>query len=200
MIDHNVSAAARLHDVADEPGALEQAMLGSLEAHDGIYQRYEESRAKLRAAYERVLQAWLYPGAVIDTQDLTKPAVRCLLTVKVHGGTARGAHRFRVTDYPSVRIDGDGSPGACSWSCPAMPISPKTGQEMSGRPSGAFRNTDAATIGARVFTPGYSELEGEAWAQHERDEFMKMVEQAQEILAGREAEAEPTEAEAGPRG
>ncbi|KWT70827.1 MULTISPECIES: hypothetical protein [unclassified Variovorax] len=109
-IDHNVCAAARHFDQEQPIGPLEDDMLGALEAHDQTHAAWNTTRKALAHLFARVLSAWLYPGAVIDTQARTGKLPRCLWSVRVGSGNARNATKFRIIGVPSVRVENEGDP------------------------------------------------------------------------------------------
>lgn len=187
MIDANVAAAARL---AEEPaiGPLEDDMLGALEAHDVTYRAFADTRRALAPLFERVLSAWLYPGAEINIHDRTKRPPRCLVLVRIGSGNARNASRFRIVGKPAVTVDSSGDPASARWSVRAVAISGKTGKDMSGNTPNRRTTTDGTvTLTGHVFEPGhlYDDMSVENPMQIERDAFMRMVAEAEAILAKR---------------
>lgn len=189
-IDHNVCAAARQLDQEQPIGPLEDSMLGALEAHDQTHAAWNTTRTALAPLFTRVLSAWLYPGAVIDTHDRTGKLPRCLWSVRVGSGNARSATKFRIIGAPSVRVEDEGDPSMSEWRVRAIAISSKTGLDMSGNTPNRRTLTDGSiTLAGHAFHMGFSDLRGAALRQKERDDFMAMVAQAESILAGRETSA-----------
>jgi hypothetical protein len=195
-IDHNVCAAARLYE--DQPiGPLEDALLGALEDHDQTYAAWESTRKALTPLFAHVLSAWIYPGAEIDIYEHTKGRPRCLLGIKVGHGNARGAARFRIVGKLGLTVDDRGDPSMSRWSVRAVAISPKTGKDMSANTPNGHGTDGTVTLNGNVFSDGDTDLTGQAFLQHERDMFMKMVEQAEAILVERKSDTSPALAEAG---
>lgn len=160
------------------------SVFDAMEEASRHYTALTNARSALASHYERVLSAWLYPGAVISTGRGECPPPRCLVVVRVVSGNARGATTFRIVSAPAVTVSGDGSPDGAVWRVKAAPISSKTGRDMSGathsRGSGEF-----VTLGADVYAEGYSDLEGDAYRQHLLDGFMRMAAEAAALLAER---------------
>ena len=186
MIDSNVAAAARLYE---EPaiGKLEDDVLGAIEAHDSTYTAFVETRNALAPLYARVLSAWLRPGAVIDTHDRTPGKARCLISIKVSSGTARNATKFRIASQPGIEVAADGGPEMTAWRVYATPISPTTGKDMSGGVHGASKGHQYVTLTGYLWCHGFHDLTGDAYRQRERDDFMRMVADAEDILGLRES-------------
>lgn len=184
--DHNVCAAARKFDQEQPIGPFEDSMLGALEAHDQTHAAWNATRQALAPLFARVLSAWLYPGAVIDTHDRTGKLPRCLWSVRVGSGNARSATKFRIIGAPSVRVEDEGDPSMSEWSVRAIAISSKTGLEMSGNTPNRRTLTDGSvTLTGHAFHMGFSDLRGDALRQKERDDFIRMVAEAESILAER---------------
>ena len=187
MIDPNVAAAARL---AEEPpiGPLEDTVLGALEAHDTTYRAFADTRRAIRPLFERVLSAWLYPGAEIDIHDRSKTRPRCLVIIRLGSGNARNATRYRIVGTPSVTIDERGDPTMSRWSVRAVAISSKTGRDMNGNTPNRRTTTDGTvTLTGEVFADGHygDDMSGPGLMQIERDAFMRMVADAEAILLAR---------------
>lgn len=201
MTDPNVVAAHRLFD---EPaiGELEERVLGALEENDRTYAAHSATQEALGVLFSRVVSAWVFDGAQIDVLDRTKGRPRCLVNVGVGTGNARAAHRFRIVGEVRVRVAADGSPEMSSWICNAIPLSPKTGREMNANTPNGHRQDGTVTLTGFVCVHGYSELHGAALMQAERDEFIRMVADAEAILTAREAPApdESPALEPAPRG
>lgn len=197
MGTYDTRGGSPLHDPAadmEQPiGPLEEAVLGALEEHDTHYGAWSESRRELQALIARVVGVWIRPDAVIDlaARGGGKDRPRCLVTMSVSTGSARGATRFRVVSPVTIEVAASGDPSTSYWTCSAAPISPKTGKEMSGRPSGAATPSDYVTLRGLVFVPTMSEVTGPAAVQAERDDFIRMVAQAEqaEHLASNAQEA-----------
>lgn len=143
-------------------------------------------RRELAAHYERVLSAWVYPGAVIDTGRGQCPPPGCLVIVRVVSGNPRGATQFRIVDAPAVTVSGDASPDCTVWRVKAVPVSPKTGKDMSGA-THSRGASEYVTLSADLYAEGYSDLVGEPYRQKMRAGFMSMVAEAEALLAERAA-------------
>lgn len=190
MIDQNVCDAARMGDQERPIGALEEKVLCALEEHDVAHAAWTATRKEMGQLFERVLSAWLYPDAVVEIHSRSRGQPRCLWIVRVGSGNARNATRFRILSAPSVTVDPAGDPAFSDWSVRAVAISGKTGREMSGNTANRRTTTDGSvTLTGHVFREGFSELSGEALQQLERDAFIRMVAEAETILAARGQEA-----------
>jgi hypothetical protein len=168
-------------------GPLEEEVLGVLEEMDRAYASWAASREELKRLLERVLLAWIRPGEVLDARA-RGPRPACLRGFNVASGAARGATTFRVAGAPRVNVAADGDPSLSYWICDAVPISPTTGKDMSGRPSGAVRNDATVTLRGQVLIPIPLEITGPALVQAERDEFIRMVAEAERVLAGEQVQ------------
>lgn len=196
MGTYDTRGGAPLHDPAadNEPpiGPLEEQVLGALEQHDIHYAAWSESRTELASLFVRVLSAWVHDGVVLNIRDRKVKPPRCLMLVNVAGGHGRGAASFRIVGKPSVEVAASGDPTVSYWTCSARPISPATGKEMSGRPGNSVRQDDTVTLRGHLFVTG-----GDEDAQTERDNFTRMVAEAERILCGAEARDEAGAQEAG---
>lgn len=179
-IDHNVCDA---HRMADEPpiGPFEDQVLGAMEEHDTHYAAWSETRDELATLFARVVSAWVHDGVILNIRDRNTKPPRCLMLVKVASGHGRGAENFRVVGSPSVEVGASGDPVISYWTCSAVPISQKTGRDMSGRPGNSVRTDDTVTLRGHLFVHS-----GDETAEAERDNFIRMVAQAERML--REAE------------
>lgn len=185
-VDQAVCAAARLFDQERPIGDLEEEVLGAMEDHDDTYKAWAATRKDLSGLYARILEAWVYDGALLDLS--ARKVARCIANVRVVGGSARGACSFRIVGSPTVTVAQDGDPAISNWSCSAVPISPKTGKDMSGRPSNSVRSDNTVTLQGSMWQLGFSDLRGAAAAQAERDDFIEMVATAEATLIGRRAQ------------
>ena len=94
---------------------IEPSVLGAIEKACEQHAALTETRTALARHYERILGAWIYPGAVIDIGHGRRPVPpRCLVVVRAVSGNARGAMQFRIAGAPQVTVSGDGSPTAPS--------------------------------------------------------------------------------------
>lgn len=177
-IDHNVCDAARALDQERPIGPAEAALLDTMEQHDDSYADWRRTNSLLAEQFAMVLAAWLYPGAEINMHDRSKGKPRCLAQVRVVDGNARGATVFRIAAAPTVTVADNGSPETSVWRCKAHPLSPKTGQPMSGRTSNSVRSDDTVTLGGPVFWA----MSDTSWA---RDQFLDMARRAELILLER---------------
>lgn len=185
MTKYNVSPAPRLDD---EPAfdPIEDEILLVLEKIETTQTVLDEASGKLRRLFEQVLSAWLYPDAVINSFDRDRPP--CLLPVRVSSGNSRNALKFRIVDTPRVIVGRDGDPAMSSWFVKAVPISSKTGKDMSGNTTNGHCKDGSVTLTGSMFPPQFmfNDLNGPALAQRERDAFIQMVTQAKAILVERE--------------
>lgn len=169
---------------------FEDRVLGALEAHDVTHDAWDDTRKALTPLFQRILSAWLFPGASIDIHARGSAVPRCLWTVRVGSGNARNASHFRITGQPSVTVDFRGNPAASSWAVRAVAISPKTGKEMSGNTPNRRTTTDGSiTLTGFAFddTLADNNLRGQALRRQEREAFLRMVVAAETILAARAA-------------
>lgn len=187
MIDHNVCDAARFFDQEQPIGPLEDAVLGALEAHDEAYANACNTEHELRDCYQRVVAAWLYPGAIVDLNTRAYGAApRCILRIHVASGNARNVRQFRVVGEPRVNVHASGDPVLSEWTVKAVPISSKTGREMSGNALNRTGNDGSITLSGPVFMQDFEpNLRGDELVQHERDSFIRMVAEAEKILVER---------------
>ncbi|TAL65861.1 MAG: hypothetical protein EPN79_11980 [Burkholderiaceae bacterium] len=193
MIDHNVAAAARMYN---EPAIapMEDEVLGALEAHDATHAAWEETQRDLRKLFEKVLSAWLYPGAELNNFDRDRPP--CLLPIRIVAGNAHNALKFRVAEDPYVVVDDRGDPVMSKWSVRAIPLSNKTGKEISGNTVNGQSKDGSVTLTGTMFPQFmFRDLTGPALAQRERDEFIRMVAKAEAILVEREQVVQDTQAQ-----
>lgn len=192
-IDHNVCAAARLFDQEQPIGPLEEEVLGAMEEMDRCFAAWDAQRKDLERLYATAISAYIFPGAVIDTQVRARGPL-CLVGVNVQSGTSRGSHLFEVVGEVRVSVKYDGHPVLTKWFVKAAPISKVTGKVMSGKSHGANSIDNFVTLSGNVFY----DVNQFVPVQHEgsdhleqqcRDDFIKFVGGAEAILIERGTKA-----------
>lgn len=189
MKDYDIhGAAARLYEEAPTSD-LEEEVLGALEDHDQAFAAARATRDALTPMYEKTLSAWIYDEAILDTAERTADTPRCLLGIKVASGNARGATKFRIVGPVAVEVADDGDPCHSRWRANAIPMSPRTGNPMSGRAPASRVTPDDGSI--RLVGPVFLWID-DPTPQDERDAFIAMVGKAAMLLHERESAKEKT--------
>lgn len=172
MKDYELHGAA--HRSFDEPGHsdLEDELIDAMERNDEALSEYRASRDDLMKLYTRVVSAWVFDGARISKMvDRNTPLP--LLNFKEHAGNSRGAVDFTVVSAPTIELSESGAPEQARWYASAIPMSPKTGKAMSGRPGNGRVSADTVRLYGYVFHDF-----GATTKQQARDAFIKMVAEA----------------------
>ncbi|MBK3780428.1 hypothetical protein G3A43_09335 [Paraburkholderia aspalathi] len=98
----------------------------------------DQARDAMAAVLLRAMQKLLPPGTMLDLKQRRLPEY--LIRVKTMSGNDRGTRKFKVVSV--VRVDADPAyPDLSKWVCDAIPVSEKTGKEMSASTHAATRDT-----------------------------------------------------------
>lgn len=93
----------------------------------------DAARAALAAVMLQAMRNLLPEGTILKLNQ--RPLPRYLVRVSTMSGNDRGTHTFRVVQVISVDADPT-SPELSKWVCEAVPISEKTGKDMSAATHG----------------------------------------------------------------
>lgn len=94
----------------------------------------DKARVALASVMLQAMRACLSPGTVVKLN--ARPLPEYLLRVSTHSGNDRGTKTFRIVEVTGVDVN-VATPELSTWSCTAVPISEKTGKDMSGATHGA---------------------------------------------------------------
>ncbi|MBU9200057.1 hypothetical protein KTD31_01395 [Burkholderia multivorans] len=133
------------------------------------YEKRQEADAAREAMAAVLLNAMrrLLPAGTILKLD-QRPIPEYLIRVRTMSGNDRGTRVFRVEQV--VRVEADPShPELSTWICDAVPISEKTGKDMSAATHGANSRTTVRLHG----DIGYLGIEESTEAA--RDRLLQMV-------------------------
>jgi hypothetical protein len=98
----------------------------------------DSARDVMAATMLRAMQKLVPPGTLLELNK--RPLPEHLVRVKTMSGNDRGTRTFRVVAV--VRVDADPVfPDLSKWVCDAIPVSEKTGKEMSGSTHSSTRAT-----------------------------------------------------------
>lgn len=177
--DHSsLNALAEGADVSP----LEVELLEAIDQHEQSQAAWRRTSDALRRPYERLLSAWLFPGAQLDTAYRGKDVPRCLQFARVSVGVTAGATLYRIESAPRVTIAPGGSPLDAGWACDATPIRRGDSATPAGK-TAAGRVTIGGPVFTRDFTP--MDLDPAAARIRDRDDFMRMAADAAAILCAR---------------
>lgn len=97
-----------------------------------------EAREQMAAVLLSAMRKLLPPGTLLELNKRPLPAY--LVHVKTMSGSDRGTRTFRVVSVVSVEADAT-YPDLSKWICDAVPVSEKTGRDMSASTHAATRST-----------------------------------------------------------
>lgn len=93
----------------------------------------DRARDALGAVMLRAMRLRLPSGTIVKLN--ARPLPEYLLCVRTVSGNDRGTKTFRIEEVTGVDVNA-ASPELSTWRCTAVPISEKTGKDMSGASHG----------------------------------------------------------------
>ena len=142
------------------------------------------ARQDMELLLERSLCAYIYPGLVIDLREY-RTLPECFINVKTMRGNDRGTKVFRFESFASVDANTT-HPSLSHWIANAVPISEKTGADMSAKSHGAG-SRDTVGLRAQIVCERMSDLTGDAAHQAEHEHLLAFVATAETAVAARAA-------------
>ncbi|KVP75282.1 hypothetical protein WJ96_05865 [Burkholderia ubonensis] len=98
----------------------------------------DASRRQLGKVLLRTMRALMPPGTLLELNR--RPVAEHLLRVRTMSGNDRKTRTFRVVQVVSIDVDAL-RPELSTWVCEAVPVSEKTGKDMSAATHASSRDT-----------------------------------------------------------
>lgn len=149
---------------------------------EATHQAASAARREMERLLEEALRAYIYPGRVVDLREF-RSLPECFVNVKTTRGNDRGTKVFRFTGFARVEANAT-HPSLSSWTADAVPVSEKTGADMSGVSHGANSRSTVA-LRAYLVCERMNELTGDAAHQAENAHLLEFVARAHAAATAR---------------